>query len=347
MIRLLSTLCLGALLAACGVAAPTGTAPIAAPTAASRPPTAIPTAAAAPTAAAVPTAIPTPTTAAAPTAAGPLTITDATGEAVTIADTSRIITVGGTVTEITFALGAGGQVVAVDTSSTYPPEATQLPKVGYQRQLAAEGVLALNPSLILASTEAGPPEAVEQLKNAGVPVLIVPLEYTADGAKQAIRMLAEALGREERGDELIAQLDRNLAEAAQVAATLNPKPRVLFLYARGPNTVNAAGAKTSADEIIRLAGGQNAITDFDGFKPLTAEAAAAAAPDVLLLFESGLESLGGKEGLLRVPGVAQTPAGQNGRIIAMDGLYLLGFGPRLGAAARDLAHELKAAQEAS
>ncbi len=293
--------------------------------------------------AAASTAAPAPTAA----ASGPVTITDATGREVTINDTSRIVTVGGTVTEITFALGAGGQVVAVDTSSTYPPEATQLPKVGYQRQLAAEGVLALGPSLILTSTEAGPPEAIEQLQAAGVPVLIVPLEYTVDGTKRAIRMLAEALRRVERGNELIAQLDRDLAAAAQVAATLNPRPRVLFLYARGPNTVNAAGAKTSADEIIRLAGGQNAITDFEGFKPLTAEAAAAAAPDVLLLFESGLESLGGKEGLLRVPGVAQTPAGQNGRIIAMDGLYLLGFGPRLGAAARDLARELKAAQEAS
>jgi iron complex transport system substrate-binding protein len=318
MIRLLLILCLGALLAACGAAS-----------------TATPTTAA--------TAAPAPTAA----AAGPATITDATGRAVEITNTSRIVSVGGTVTEITFALGAGEQVVAVDTSSTYPPEAVRLPKVGYQRQLAAEGVLALNPSLILISTEAGPPEAVEQLKNAGVPVLIVPIEYTVDGAKRAIRMLAEALGRVERGSDLIAQLDTDLAEARQVAATLNPKPRVLFLYARGPNTVNAAGAKTSADEIIRLAGGQNAITDFEGFKPLTAEAAAAAAPDALLLFESGLKSLGGEEGLLRVPGVAQTPAGQKGRIIAMDGLYLLGFGPRLGAAARDLARELRALQEAS
>lgn len=276
---------------------------------------------------------------------GPVTISDATGNAVEIADTSRIVTVGGTVTEIVFALGAGEQVIGVDTSSTYPPEATALPKVGYQRQLAAEGVLALEPSLILTSSEAGPPEAIEQLQNAGVPVLVVPLEYSVDGAKQAIQMLAQALDRVEQGEELIAQLDRDLAEAAEVAATLDPAPRVLFLYARGANTVNAAGTGTSADEIIRLAGGQNAISEFEGFRPLTAEAAAAAAPDVLLLFETGLESLGGIEGLLQVPGIAQTPAGANGRVIAMDGLYLTGFGPRLGAAARDLATALQATQE--
>jgi len=278
-------------------------------------------------------------------ASGPVVVKDATGDDVTIADTSRIVTVGGTVTEIVFALGAGEQVVAVDTSSTFPQAATQLPKVGYQRQLAAEGVLALDPSLILASVEAGPPEAIEQLKGSGVPVLVADIEYTADGAKQLIRTLAQALGRVSEGEQLVAQLDSDLAEAEQAAAALGAPPKVLFIYARGPNSVSAAGTGTSAEEMIRLAGGANAITDFADFKPLTAEAAAAAAPDVILMFESGLESLGGVDGLLQVPGIAQTPAGQNRRIVAMDGLYLTGFGPRLGAAARDLAGELRAATE--
>jgi iron complex transport system substrate-binding protein len=251
------------------------------------------------------------------------------------------VTVGGTVTEVVFALGLGEQVVAVDTSSTYPPEATKREKIGYQRQLAAEGVLALNPSLILTSSEAGPPEAIEQLKSAGVPVLVAELDHTVDGSKAFIRTLAQALSRVEQGEEVIAQLDRDLEAAQQVAQQMTTKPRVLFLYARGANTVNAAGTGTSADEIIRLAGGANAITEFENYKPLTAESAAAAAPDVILLFESGLKSLNGIDGLLEVPGLAQTPAGQNQRIIAMDGLYLLGFGPRLGTATRDLAQQLQ------
>jgi iron complex transport system substrate-binding protein len=275
-------------------------------------------------------------------AVGSVTVMDADGNTVEINDTSRIVTVGGTVTEIVFALGVGDRVVAVDTSSTYPEAATQRPQVGYQRQLAAEGVLALEPTLILASTEAGPPEALEQLRSSGVPVLVAELEHTVDGTKKMIRTLAQALNRSEPGAELIAQLDRELQEAEQVAASITNKPRVLFLYARGANTVNAAGTGTSAEQIIMLAGGQNAITEFEGFKPLTAEAAAAAAPDVILMFESGLQSLGGVDGLLQVPGIAQTPAGQNRRVVAMDGLYLTGFGPRLGAAAHDLARELQA-----
>lgn len=262
----------------------------------------------------------------------------------TLHDSSRLVTIGGTVTEIVFALGAGEQVVAVDTSSTYPPAATQRPKVGYQRQLAAEGVLALNPSAVLISSEAGPPEALEHLRNAGVPLIEVPIEYSVAGAQQAIRSVAQALGREAQGEALIAQMERELAAARQVVAGFSDRPRVLFLYARGPNTVNAAGRDTPAQAMIELAGGQNAITEFDGFKPLTPEAAAAAAPDVILMFESGLESLGGVEGLLQVPGLAQTPAGQQRRIVAMDGLYLLGFGPRLGAAVRDLAQALHQAR---
>jgi iron complex transport system substrate-binding protein len=281
----------------------------------------------------------------APSAA--VTLTDATGAEVTIADTSRIVTVGGTVTEVVFALGLGDQVVAVDTSSTYPPEATQLEKIGYQRQLAAEGVLALEPSVILISTEAGPPEAVEQLKSADVPVLVAELDHSVDGAKQFIRTLAQALSRTEQGEELIAQIDRDLEEAGQIAGQITNPPRVLFLYARGANTVNAAGTGTSAEEIITLAGGVNAITEFEDYKPLTAESAAAAAPDVILMFESGLESLNGVDGLLQVPGILQTPAGQSQRIIAMDGLYLTGFGPRLGAAARDLAQQLQESATAS
>jgi iron complex transport system substrate-binding protein len=227
---------------------------------------------------------------------------------------------GGSVTEIVFALGAGDKVVGVDSSSVYPEEATQLPQVGYQRQLAAEGVLALNPTLILATTEAGPPEAIVQLKDSGVTVLILPAEESVEGAKAKIRGLAQALSLADKGEALIQKMEAELAEAERLQAQVNSKPKVIFIYARGPGAVNVAGVETAADAMIRLAGGVNAVQDYEGYKPLTAEAAVAATPDVLLLLSRGLESLGGQEALLKQPGLAQTPAGQNGRVIAMDDL---------------------------
>jgi iron complex transport system substrate-binding protein len=247
-------------------------------------------------------------------------VTDAEGLPVTIEDTSRLVTLGGSVTEIVFALGAGDKVVGVDSSSVYPEEATQLPQVGYQRQLAAEGVLALNPTLILATTEAGPPEAIVQLKDSGVTVLILPAEESVEGAKAKIRGLAQALSLADKGEALIQKMEAELAEAERLQAQVNSKPKVIFIYARGPGAVNVAGVETAADAMIRLAGGVNAVQDYEGYKPLTAEAAVAATPDVLLLLSRGLESLGGQEALLKQPGLAQTPAGQNGRVIAMDDL---------------------------
>lgn len=267
-------------------------------------------------------------------------VVDSESTPVMIKDTSRLVTLGGPVTEIVFALGAGDKVVGVDTSSLYPEEATQRPQVGYQRQLAAEGVLALNPTLILATTEAGPPEAMAQLKDSGVTVLILPAEESAEGAKFKIRGLAQALSLEAKGEELIQALEADLAEAEKLQAALSSKPKVMFIYARGPGAVNVAGVETSAEAMIRLAGGVNAVQEYEGYKPLTAEAAVAAAPEVLLLLSGGLESLGGKEGLLKQPGLAQTPAGQTQRVIAMDDLYLLGFGPRLGQAVLELTRAL-------
>ncbi len=163
----------------------------------------------------------------------PVEITDARGETVIIDDASRIVTLGGPVTEIVFALGAGKPVVAVDTSSSYPPEVRDLPQVGYQRTLSAEGVLALNPTLILATNEAGPPEAIQQLQDAGVDVLVLESEDTVEGVKEKIRGFARALGREAEGEALIARIEAALAEARAYVAESSERPRVMFIYARG------------------------------------------------------------------------------------------------------------------
>lgn len=271
-----------------------------------------------------------------------VTVTDAQGRSVQIADTSRIVSVGGGVTEIVFALGAGARVVGVDTSSIFPEAATRLPKVGYQRQLSAEGALALRPTLVIANADAGPAAAMEQLRTSGVTVLIVPAEHTIDGARTRIRTMAQALRRDADGAKLLAALDLAFARARAHGAELVPKPRVLFIYARGQGTVNVSGRGTAADEMIRLAGGENAVAGFEGFRPLTAEASVTAAPDVILIPSKGLESIGSEDALFGLPGLGLTPAGQHRRVIQMDDLLLLGFGPRTGQAVEELVTALHA-----
>ncbi|MDE2704787.1 MAG: hemin ABC transporter substrate-binding protein [Gemmatimonadetes bacterium] len=248
-------------------------------------------------------------------------------------DSSRIVTLGGTITEIVFALGAGERVVGVDASSSFPEAVNQLPKVAYHRRLSAEGVLSLRPTLIIATTEAGPPEALQQLESAGVTVLILPHDPTVENAIAKIERIAAALNVQARGTALVQALKEELSQVQSSIPQTAAQAKILFLYARGQGTLMVAGQDTSADTMIDLAGGTNAVQGYSGYKPLTSEAAVAAAPDLILLMDSGLESIGGTQGLWQLPGLALTPAGQQGRVLSMDGLFLLGFGPRLGQAA--------------
>jgi iron complex transport system substrate-binding protein len=270
----------------------------------------------------------------------PVTVTDAYGEEITIADTSRIITVGGLVTEVVFALGAGDQVIARDDSSLYPPQVNALESVGYVRQLSAEPVLALDPTLIITTEDAGPPEAVEQLRASGITFLVVPHDDSIEGVIETITTTAAALSREAEGATIIERIESDYAAAQTLLETVTSRPRVMFIYARGAGAVSVAGANTSAATMIELAGGENAVTEYEGYQPITAEAVVAAAPDIILLMTRGLESLGGVDGLVEQPGIAQTPAGENRRVVAMDDLYLLGFSTRTGTAVLDLVYLL-------
>ena len=255
-------------------------------------------------------------------------------------DASRIVTLGGSVTETVYALRAGDQVVGVDASSLYPEAATQKPSVGYFRQVPAEGVLALEPTLVLALEGTGPPDVLDQIRSAGVTVRTIPDVPSVDGAKEKIRAIARLVGRTERGNELIAAMEADLDEAQELRRASSTTPSVLFIYARGAGTMNVAGEETSAATMIELAGGTNAVRGFDGYKPMTAESVVAAEPEVLLLLDRGLESVGGIDGLLDQPGVSLTPAADERRVVAMDDLLLLGFGPRLGEAVKRLTQKL-------
>lgn len=259
---------------------------------------------------------------------------------------ARIVTIGGTVTETVFALGLGARVVGVDTSSVHPPAVAALTKVGYQRRFSAEGVLSLRPTAVVASSEAGPPASFEQLRAAGVPSAVIPSDHGVEGARARIRAIARAVGAGAAGETLVARMDRELAAArGAVATSKGSAPRVLFVYARGQGTVQVAGSETAADEIIRLAGAVNAVSGFTGFRPLTPEAAAAAQPEIIVVPERGLESLGGRKALLALPGLSLTEAARAGRVVTLDDLLMLGFGPRLGQAVAELGARLRQARQ--
>jgi iron complex transport system substrate-binding protein len=249
----------------------------------------------------------------------------------------RIVVVGGALTEIVFKLNAGERVVGVDTTSQWPSAVQRLPEVGYQRSLSAEGVLSLRPDRVLVTEAAGPQAVLDQIRAAGVALDIIDAEDSIDGLADKVQRVAEIVDKRPAGDALIQQLRRDMRDVERAAADRSERPRVAFLLSAGRGNTLASGRDTAADAAIVLAGGINALSTYAGYKPLNAEALIAAAPDVILTTERTLAQAGGVDQLLRLPGVAQTPAGQRGRIEAMDGLLLLGFGPRTPDALRQLA----------
>lgn len=256
------------------------------------------------------------------------------------ADLSRIVTVGSAITETVFALGVGSQVIATDQSSTYPAEVFRLTRVPYTRNLTAEGILSVSPGIILATHHAGPAPVVRQLRGAGVPFLTIAADETVEAAVGRVRQLGLILGREAQAAAIIATMEADLARAERERGRIGARPKVLFIHAQGAGSVRGAGARTAANTMIELAGGVNALSGFNGYQPLSSEAIIAADPDVILLMGMSLESLGGESGLLGVPGVRHTKAARGNRIIAMEGHYLLGFGPRMGQAVLDLMAQL-------
>lgn len=259
----------------------------------------------------------------------------------------RILPLGGSVTEIIYALGEQDRLVGRDTSSIWPPEAAALPDVGYVRQLSPEGVLTVSPDLILAEDGAGPPEAVAVLKSAGIDYIAVAEHYDAQGVLDKVDAVAEALGVPEKGKELHDRLAAELASVADKAKVAGEPKRVLFVLSLQGGRVMAGGAGTAADGIIRLAGAENAAAGIEGYKAMTDEAVIEAAPDVILMMQrrnaqADADANGGddlaavRDNAFALPALAQTPAGRDGALVLMDGLKLLGFGPRTGEAAVEL-----------
>ncbi|MDD9717526.1 ABC transporter substrate-binding protein [Dinoroseobacter sp. PD6] len=251
----------------------------------------------------------------------------------------RVLAIGGAITEIVYALGEDARLVGRDTTSVFPPEAEALPDVGYMRALSPEGVLSLAPDLIIADEGAGPAEALDVLTSARVPIVMVPNQPDAEGLVSKIMTISDALGVPERGAELAeavkSDLEKARARVAELSDGDDPK-RVLFILSTQGGRILASGTDTAAAAMITLAGGVNANTGFEGYKPLNDEAVTALAPDLILMMDRGGDHDVAVDELLAMPALASTPAAQNRAVVRMDGLFLLGFGPRTAQAVRDL-----------
>lgn len=272
----------------------------------------------------------------------PITVTDSTGRQVTIDSVDRIIPVDGDLAETVFALGLGDRVVATDLSATYPPEADALPQIGYQRALSAEPIAAFEPTVVLATDLAGPPEALDDLRRLGIPVVVITPPPTVDGSIDKVRRVAEALGVPERGEALAAQMRSEIDAATARAATFADHPKVATLYLRGTQAQLVFGAGSGSDSVVAAAGGIDVGTllGVDDYAELTTESILQAAPDVILVSTTGLESVGGLAGLGDLAGLSLTPAVRDGRVYAFEDQYLFGLGPRVGHLLDDLVTKL-------
>lgn len=244
----------------------------------------------------------------------------------------RLVTVGGGITEVVYALSAQDQLVGTDTTSLYPMAAQSTPKVGYMRQLSAEGLLALRPNAVIAGTDAGPPVVIDQLRSAGVRVELVASDHSWAEVGRKVAAVGRASGREAAARELQAALDARWQTATtRVQAAKTPVPRVLFVLSHSGSPM-VSGEQTAAAAMLHFIGVRNAIGGFQGYRPMTAEAMAQAAPDLILTTTQGIEAMGGESAFWQRPELALTPAYRRraaGALVHLDALELLGFGPRL------------------
>ncbi|PXW70773.1 iron complex transport system substrate-binding protein [Loktanella sp. PT4BL] len=248
-----------------------------------------------------------------------------------------VLSIGGSVTEIIAALGQEHRLKARDTTSSYPPSVADLPDVGYMRALSPEGVLSVGPSLILTEEGAGPPEALDVIRAANVALVEVPDALSVAGILRKIEIVGETLGVPEHAAGLMAEVEADLVAAlADAERPEDDKKRVLFVLSTQGGKINASGTGTAADALIRMAGGVNAVSDYEGYKQITDEAVGLAAPDVILMMDRGGDHGLADDELFAMPAVQLTPAAQTRSIVRMDGLLMLGFGPRTAQAVQML-----------
>lgn len=252
----------------------------------------------------------------------------------------KLVTIGGDVTEIVYALGAGNELVARDSTSLRPKAVLALPDVGYMRQLNTEGILSMHPSMVLSSELAEPSLVLQQLSQNGVKVVRVPGTPSINTVPEKIEVIAAALNRQAEGEKLLTTYRSQLSAIRHDALPV----KMLFVMSHGGMSSMAAGQNTAADAMITSVGAKNAMQGFSRYRPLSQEGVIASAPDILLLTADGVKTLGGLDQVWKLPGVAMTPAGKNKRVLVLDDMSLLGFGlqtPAVMAQLRQAAEQAK------
>ncbi len=248
------------------------------------------------------------------------------------ADPQRVVGLGGSVTEIIYDLGQGKRLVAADDSSIYPAAALKLPRVGYYRSVPVEGVIAMSPDLVLASENAGPPKALERLRDLGIDLEVVSDSPSVESLYKRIEQIAKELEVPQEGEKLIAQVRREVQKAQAVPST--PRRALVLLNRTGP--MMAAGGDTAANAVLHLAGLENVLASQQGYKPISAEGLATLQPDMIIISAASAKAAGGIDKVKAGAGIATTPAAREDRILAMDDLLILGLGPRVGLAIEQL-----------
>jgi len=264
-----------------------------------------------------------------------------TAAALPVQASDRVVVIGGALAEIVHALGHADRLVGRDTTASYPPAITELPDVGYMRALSPEGLLRLAPDLIIADEGAGPPETIDLMARAEVPFVQVEAAYDEAGVLARIHAVAEALEIDEGGAALAADVTARFAALAQARDAIDTPLRAMFVLSTQGGRIMASGENTAASGILALAGVENAVTGFDGYRLLTDEAVAAAAPDAIIMMDRDGDHALSDAQIVAHPALSITPAGQAMRVVRMDGLFLLGFGPRTPDAAQALMDALR------
>lgn len=261
--------------------------------------------------------------------------TDGTLTETTVIKTDRIISLNGSITETLAALNEAENIVGKDVTSTFPAD-LKAKDLGHVRSITAESILALQPSVVIGTSKDINPNLNDQLKKANISLIMIDQEYSVEGTKNLITSIATKLKK----DNYQPLLD-NISTKIATVKPFDKKPKILFIYARGAGNLMVAGTGTPLHSMIELAGAENAAAALTDFKPLTPEALLTTNPDVILMFEKGLQSIGGIDGLLKIEGTSTTNAGKNKKVVTMDGQFLSGFGPRLGDAVVELHNKIK------
>ncbi|WP_156850448.1 heme/hemin ABC transporter substrate-binding protein [Bartonella refiksaydamii] len=250
-------------------------------------------------------------------------------------ENARIVSIGGSLTEIVYALGAQDQLIGRDSTSVYPQDALKLPVLGYMRALSPEGVLSLAPEGILLVEGSGPPATIDILKKTSIPLVVIPENYSRENVIEKVRLVGKAIHREAQAAELIKKISRDFVDNDALLAKVTKPKRVLFIFSVQNGRIMASGTDTAADSMIKLSGGINAITDYKGYKLINSEALLKSNPDIILLVKHG-KRYTNIEKILAIPAIQATNAAKNHAIKQMDAMYLLGFGPRTAEASREL-----------